>query len=207
MQSILVAGRSQTALQRGLSLAADLSVASGARLFLAYVPNWTPPADGTDRLVETLFLPQDPRSPMRSFSTWSGPEGWLGEAASLVTECWTDSQSGDFLNLIRRIERQKPDVVIAAESGLARALVGMTDAPVWRLRKSDTPRQWFSIRRLRCAAHGERAAEWAARLARAIGADLEFADRRRDADVAVLPRGLRPLVASLTLRGSPLVVV
>jgi hypothetical protein len=210
MRRILVVGESEAGAARALRVAADLSVASGARLCLACAP---PPLAaaahaGEDQLSDQLFAPRDWRSPVPVFAGWAETQpGWLEDMAARCDERWSEAESGCWDALIARVTRERPCLAVAAEGRLARRLVAETDVPVWHVREPHAARDWFTLRKLRCAARGDRAAAWAAQLARSLGAELELAARPREADLAVVPRGTRLLPGMAALGTAPPVVV
>ena len=179
MQNILVAGHKEASLRCGLRLASDLSVACGARISLVRVlqPAATnkPVTEGT--LSDPLFEPWDWRTPIPRFA----------DTARLSTD--SADESWDLPALIDRIKLEKPSLVVACEASLARALVAETSVPVWHLHTSRTEREWFTMRRVRCATVGPKAEEWAQSLAASLGAELVVTRNMRDADVTVSARG------------------
>lgn len=211
MRSILIAGHSEEAIRRGASAAADLSVACGARLSLAWVsPGITSAASAHDgQMSDPLFRPPDWRKPLPSFAARAVQPDWLRDLRGIVDEDWGEITPSRLTAFMQRIDRESPSLVITSESGLARVLIDETKAPVWHVRTGQAEPEWLSLRRLRCNAQGLRAVEWARNLAASLGAELDFDTSGRDPDVAVLTRGLRATLRSFvpTRSMQPLVMV
>lgn len=210
MRCILVAAESERGAATALRVAAGLAVASGARLCLAYV--LPPPARaaqaGEDWLSDQLFAPREWRSPVPAFdSRLVAQPAWLDELAARCEERWQEAESGCWDALAARLARQRPSLAVAAEGRLARRLVAETNVAVWHAREPHAAREWFALRRLRCAARGGRAAAWAAELAHSLGAELELAAKPREADLAVISRGRRWTLTTTLLGASPPLVV
>lgn len=211
MHSILVAAHNEASVRCGLRLAADLSVACGARLGLARIAlTAAESAPATEAaLSDPLFAPSDWRTPIPRFAdTTPRRTDSRDDLPGSIHDYWQEGAQG-LAAVLARIARDKPSLVIACETRLARALVAETEVPVWHLHASQAEREWFAMRRLRCATLGSRATLWAQALAASLGAELEVAPRMRDADVTVLTRGVRSTLLTLVAAraAQPVVIV
>jgi len=211
MRTILVACVSQETAERGLRVAADLSIACGARLSLAYSPEQSvvigaaAGLDAVGDLSNVLFAPGDWRCPAPAF----GPretKSWLAAMEERVEDRW---EIGDRGSLPAEVHARRPDLVITCDGELARILVAHTTGPVWRVRPKQRQQSWFPVGKLRCAVLGSRALEWAGQFAAGLGAELEtappglFGDN--SADLVVVDREARARLLSRAMQ--PIVVV
>lgn len=119
MRNILIACSTQEEGERGLRLAEDLSLVSGARVSL--VCAWERPrrlaaAAGLDAIgyLSTVALQPLTRRAV-----------WLDQIQARVHRCW------DAPDLAEEVARCKPCLVIAPNRDTARDLIARTDAPVW----------------------------------------------------------------------------
>lgn len=194
MDSILVVCASRETAEGGLRMAAGLSVACGARLSLVYAHEWagtvTPTAglEAVGHLSNVLFSPRDGPSPAPAFEPCQ-ERNWLAAMRARVGDYCETAPPQALPSLVR--ERQ-PDLVVTCDGGLARMLVGDTGVPVWHVHSRHLERAWFSMRTLRCAVRGSRAAEWAGTFAKGLGAELETMRagffRPANADLVVVDR-------------------
>lgn len=119
MRNILIACSTREEGERGLRLASDLSLMSGARVSLVCTqerPKALAAAAGLDAIgyLSTMAL-----GPL------AGPARWMEEVRDRVHRCW---QTRD---LTEEVARFKPCLVIAANRETARDLIARTDVPVW----------------------------------------------------------------------------
>lgn len=195
MREILIACSSQPEAERGMRLASDLSVCTGAHVSLACAgerPVAMAAAAGLDAIGHLSSVAM-----ARSFA--AAREKWLNEIRGRVHHCW---QAAD---IARSINERGPSLVIACNRDIARELVTYTEAPVWHLRFDE--RSWFSARSIRCAVRGSRAKEWARAFAANLGAELATIPTAllgTSADLVVVSRDERSTVMRFT---QPLVVV
>jgi len=211
MKNVLVLSTSLDTAERGLRVAADLSVALGASLSLGCVMERRAAIEATAGLeavgcLSSVLFQRNPRSPMPEFATHS-PADWMEMFESRVEECW---QAEDGVSLPRLIGLRSPDLIVTCESSMAKQLVAETSVPVWNIRPQQRQRAWFAARKVRCYAQGSRAKDWAGTFAEGLGAELEtvrtrvFGERR--ADLIVVGRDERaPLLSAWGAQ--PMVVV
>lgn len=207
MQQIWVACDTPQTAQQGMRLAADLAVACGVPVTLAYArcvaPKITADAgmDALGHLSNVLFA--GPQSAVAQFEEQQESQ-WLSEWQATVNSLREFGGAGELADEVRHCH---PDLVIAAGSDLAHTLVSETEVPVWR---TGLFRSWYSVRKLRCQIRGERAQRWAAAFAERLGAELEAAHDssfwQPDADLVVVTRNRVPSLRSHN-RSWPLVVV
>lgn len=188
MRHIMVACSTQKEADRGLRLAADLSIASGARLSLIVAaprPEAISAHAGLEAIghLSTVLFSRDAESGAPRFV----PSGatWLSPLLARLHEGLESDQ------LATDVTSRHPDLVVACNADLARELVSHTTVPIWHLRREE--RSWFQRRTLRCTVRGLRAQLWAQRFAAVLDAELDAAPVRRfrSADLRVVDRGQR----------------
>jgi len=181
-------------------------------MHLAHLPKPPPAAwiPNEGALSDVLFQQRNDSGPIATFgpSRPSARLKWTAEMDHVVDLRW-ELRGDDFLEeLVARIENLRPNLVLAANPGLARTLIARTRAPIWAVREQHRQRAWFSMKRIHCAARGSTAIAWSWWMASRTGAELEIGTSIRggqdDADVTVVGRGAASIfsrsLASLTAR-------
>lgn len=181
MQDIVIACTTKAEAERAMRLAADLSMASGARLSLLAATSVAVTVDASAGLdavahLSTVLFTNDRRGHSPVFGR---PHvAWLDDFEARVHHCASTDHLAD------AVTTRQPDLVIAGNSDIARELVEHTPVPVWHLRSRE--RSWFSARRVRCATRGARAQAFAERFAASLNIQLDTAPARRFGNAADL---------------------